>query len=73
LLRGESLDSHGGMQMKRRQIVSHRAKLTPAQVRRLRRDYERGKGTTRELAEKYGVSQATVSNILRGKVYRTVI
>jgi transcriptional regulator with XRE-family HTH domain len=55
-----------------KRLVSWRAALTPAQVRVIRREYRAGKTTTRELSVRYGVSQSTISNILRGKVYKKV-
>jgi len=51
--------------------VSWLAKLTPAQVRRIRQAYAQGT-TMMKLAARYGVSQATISNIVRWKTYRTI-
>jgi len=48
--------------------LSHRAKLTPVQVRAIRRSQRR----QMDLAKRYGVSQATISNIKRGVVYKAV-
>jgi DNA-binding MarR family transcriptional regulator len=58
---------------RRKAMVSWRAKLSPAQVRKLRKLYASGSYTTLVLAERFGVSQTTVSNILNGKVYRGVV
>lgn len=52
-------------------IVSWRAKLTPRQVKAIRKSYAAGVGQL-ELAKKYGVTQGTISNLLLGKVYRRV-
>jgi len=41
----------------------HKATLTDDEVRELRRS----EGSTRELARRFGVSQSTVSRILRGE------
>ena len=53
--------------------LSHFAKLKPAEIRKLRKLYAAKKANTYELAEKFGVSQTTVSNILTGKIYRLVV
>lgn len=66
------LRGRGGSVKKKERLVSWRAKLTPAQVRRMRRMYETGKFTMAALAPKFGVSQATVSNIANNKVYRKI-
>jgi hypothetical protein len=48
------------------------AKLTPAQVRELRRRYDSGKAVQTELAQQYGVSQRVVSLIVRRETYKDV-
>ena len=50
--------------------VSPVAKLTPATVRRIRR--LKGHSTQMELAAQFNVSQATISKIYNGKVYKDV-
>jgi len=51
--------------------VSPLAALTPAKVRSIRKDYADG-ATQVSLAEKHGVSQVTISNIVTGKIYKNV-
>lgn len=46
------------------------AKLTPQQVRHIRTSYP--KLTQTQLAAHYGVSQATISNVLRKRTYRAI-
>ena len=53
-------------------VVSQNAKLTPAQVRKVRKLWRSRKKSQKELAEMYGVSQPTISNVLTGRVYRKV-
>ncbi len=48
-------------------------KLTPKQVRAIRRDYATGKFFQREIANKYGTSQHQVSWIVRGKGWGHII
>ncbi len=57
--------------MKKEPIVSPIAKLSPRDVRRMRRLYASGR-TQKALAEDFRVSQSTVSNAVRGKIYRRV-
>ena len=54
--------------------VSHRAALGADDVRRIREQYARGKEkvTQGDLAEKYGVSQKTISNILLRRTYKHI-
>lgn len=49
------------------------AKLTPKQVREIRRIYNAGAATQETLAAKYGVSQRAVSLIVRNETYKDVI
>ena len=53
-------------------VVSQNAKLTPAQVRKVRKLWHSRKKSQKELAEMCGVSQPTISNVLTGRVYRKV-
>ena len=53
-------------------IVSRNAKLTPAQVRKARKLWQSRKKSQKEIAEMFGVSQPTISNVLTGRVYRKV-
>ena len=53
-------------------VVSQNAKLTPAQVRKVRKLWRSRKKSQKELAEMCGVSQPTISNVLTGRVYRKV-
>jgi len=53
------------------QKVSVRAALTPKKVQAARAMRRNG-ATQNEIALKFGVSQATVSNLLTGKNYREV-
>jgi hypothetical protein len=48
------------------------AKLTAEQVREIRRLYEQGDVYQDELAYEFNVSQATISGITSGKLWRTV-
>lgn len=41
-------------------------KLTVAKVRQIRRSYATGRWSQRELGEKYGVHQVTISAVVRG-------
>ena len=51
--------------------VSHLAKLTPSEVRKIR-NLSNNKVPQKLLAEKFQVSQATISNLLQGKIYTRV-
>jgi predicted XRE-type DNA-binding protein len=42
-------------------------------VRLIRHWYKAGRYSQNELAQHFGVSQATVSNLLRAKVYQRVV
>ena len=53
------------------QMVSPLAALTPAKVQAIRSAYNSG-ATQTSLAEKYHVSQVTISNIVTGKIYKNV-
>ena len=53
-------------------VVSQNAKLTPAQVRKVRKLWRSRKKSQKELAEMLNVSQPTISNVLTGRVYRKV-
>jgi hypothetical protein len=48
----------------------HNAKLTPDLVQRLRDEYAAGGVTQKALASRYGVNQATVSQIVRHEIWR---
>ena len=48
----------------------HNSRLTWAQVDAIRAAYEPGVVTTRQLGQKYGVSNTTIKNILTGKVWK---
>lgn len=48
------------------------SKLTEEQVRQISIDYVPGKDSQTEVAKKYGVSQATISHILRGANWKHV-
>lgn len=48
------------------------AKLTPDQVREIRRRYDAGETTQIPLAKEYGVSQRAISFIVRRETYRDV-
>jgi hypothetical protein len=48
------------------------AKLTEDAVRAIRRDYVRRKVTQNQLAARYGISQRTVSRVIRGKIWKHV-
>jgi len=54
-------------------IAHSRAKLTEDDVREVRRLYATGKFTQQELALKFGVSQMTISNIVRRKLWKHVV
>ena len=47
-------------------------KLTPAKVRQIRRSYATGRWSQRELGEKYGVHQVTISAVVRGVTWLAV-
>lgn len=49
------------------------AKLTPRQVRAMRRRFDHGKVTMQELAETYGVGRQIVRDIVRGKTWKHVM
>jgi predicted XRE-type DNA-binding protein len=53
-------------------LVSKAAKLTPAQVRKARKLWHGRFNSQKEIADLFGVSQPTISNVLRGRVYRKV-
>jgi hypothetical protein len=50
----------------------HNTKFTPVQIREIRRRYATGKENQYELADAYGVCQATIGGILRGRVWSHV-
>lgn len=52
--------------------VSHRAVLTPEQVKEIRKLYELDHITQSVLAERYNVSQSTIGHIVNGKIYKKV-
>lgn len=47
-------------------------KLSPTDVRKIRRLWERGRLTQGEIAERFGVHQVTVSSIVRGATWSHV-
>lgn len=47
-------------------------KLTPADVRKIRRLWERTNLSQREIGERFGVHQVTVSSIVRGVTWTDV-
>lgn len=49
------------------------AKLTSEQVRRIRKTYDSGGVKQTELAEAYGVSQRTISLVVRRETYKDII
>jgi plasmid maintenance system antidote protein VapI len=57
--------------MKRRRKISKLAKLTAGQVVAIRKLHDKG-WTQPALAEKFEVSQVSISNLLRGRTYRGV-
>lgn len=48
------------------------AKLTPAQVRMIRRLWAQGKLTQGQIAEKFGVHQVSVSSVVTGRTWSDV-
>lgn len=52
--------------------LNHQAKLTEADVRKMRARYERGGVTHRELADEFGVSIALVSFIITRKAWKHI-
>lgn len=50
-----------------RGVRAHRSKLTPAEVREIRRRYREDGVRQVDLAEEYGVSQPSISSLLRGE------
>jgi hypothetical protein len=48
----------------------HSAKLTPDLVQRLRGEYAEGGVRQKDLAARYGINQATVSQIIRHEIWR---
>ena len=55
-----------------RGIEQHDAKLTPESVTALRKQYAKGGVTQRELARKYGMSQAAVARAILGQTWRHI-
>ena len=49
-----------------------RAKLTPGHVRTIRKRYEGGGVSYRQLAEEYGVDHSTIGQIIRGETWTHV-
>lgn len=65
LIRGKTWRTAGGpIQRKKEHLI---AKLTDKQVAAIRREYIGERGQQRRLAEKYGVTQPTISLIVRNK------
>jgi DNA-binding transcriptional regulator LsrR (DeoR family) len=54
--------------MKTKRPQRRKPKLTPARADAIRRQYKRGMTQSR-LAEKYGIAQATVSNVVTGRIW----
>jgi transcriptional regulator with XRE-family HTH domain len=52
--------------------VSHLAKLSEEEVKRLRREVTSLKISQRELALRFHISQSSVSNLLHGRTYKGV-
>lgn len=52
--------------------VSWLAKLSPAKVRTIRRLYQEGKSQA-YLAQRFFLSQASISNLLAGRTYTRVV
>lgn len=52
--------------------INTREKLTPRQVVALRRQYAKGSANQTTLAERYGISNAAVSRVVRGITYAEV-
>lgn len=55
-----------------KRAVHWRAGLSPENVRRIRKAYASGKKSQVQLAEEFGVCQATISNLLSGKTYQGI-
>ena len=53
-------------------MPGHRSKLTPADVRKIRRLWERTTLSQREIGERFGVHQVTVSAVVRGVTWSHV-
>ena len=51
---------------------ARRSKLTPADVRKIRRLWERTTLSQREIGERFGVHQVTISAIVRGVTWADV-
>lgn len=47
-----------------------RRKLNAAQVREMRREYDSGQVSMRQLARRFGISVSTVSNIIGGRYWK---
>lgn len=56
-----------------RNYKRHRSKLTVESVRKIREIYAAGFLNQKQLAEKFGVSQPTIGNIIRGDTWRDVL
>lgn len=75
LLPGTSLDNHRDMVRKGRHIQGERvcsAKLTVADVQRIRELYESGLMSVSELAIAYGMSKSTISKTVAHKIWKSV-
>jgi plasmid maintenance system antidote protein VapI len=57
--------------LRARRWPSPAAKLTPDQVAEIRREAARRADSQRDLANVYGVHEATISRLLTGKSWRT--
>ena len=53
-------------------IRGYRSKLTPSDVRKIRRLWERTTLSQREIGERFGVHQVTVSAVVRGVTWSHV-
>ena len=67
--RGEQHGEHGEGEYVEKKIRNH-IKLDMNKAREIRKLYADGAETQEEIAEKYGVSQKAVSNIITGRAWR---
>lgn len=71
-MRTNLLDAYGKGRKVQPRSEHVNAKLTPAQVREIRRSYDTGEMKQVPLAQKYGVSQRAISLITRRETYKDV-
>ena len=67
--RGEQHGEHGKEEYVEKEIRNH-VKLDMNKAREIRKLYADGAGTQKEIAEKYGVNQKAVSNIITGRAWK---